>query len=115
MRTPTQIFPITLPINADLFTCWNAGNDFGFIGFANVFEMGDGFVARPHFAHNGFVAFNNVAHPRFYFFKIIGAEGRGAGEVVKKAVFNHGSYRHLRIGEQLLHRLCQHMGAIMAQ
>ena len=46
--------------------------------------------------------------------KSSGGEGLVAEEVVVEAVLDHRADGHLRAGEQLLHRLGQHMGAVVA-
>ena len=46
--------------------------------------------------------------------KSSGVKGSGAGEVVVEPVLDHRSDGHLRAGEERLHRLGEHMRAIVA-
>ena len=115
MRPATQILPVTLPINRYILLGRNRGDDFRFIGLANLFEMRHRFVAVPHLADNILIAVDDFFHALFNRFQIVEMKRFLARKIVIKAVFNHRPDGHLRAGKKLLHRLGQHMRAVMAQ
>jgi hypothetical protein len=68
-----------------------------------------GFLAREAAHHEAVVAFGDLLHPRFDFFKIPRHKTVGAIEVVVEAVFNRRADRDFGPREKLLHRLRHHV------
>ena len=114
MRATAQIFPRALTIDRHFLVDRNSGDDFRFIVFADLFEMRHRFVAVPHFAYNLLIAVDNFFHAFFNRFQIVKTERHLAREIVIKAVFDNRPNGHLRTRKKLLHRLGQHVCAIMA-
>ena len=99
MRPTAQIFPVALAVDGNWLIARNIGNDFGFVNFANLAEMGNRFGPIPHFTDNRLIALDNVAHALFDGFQIVQTERGFTGKIVKEAVFNHRPDGHLRVGE----------------
>ena len=70
-------------------------------------------VAAPDLLGERLVARDDLAHLRLDRRKILRRERLVAVEVVIEAVLDHRSDRHLGAGKEILHRLRQHMGAVM--
>ncbi len=50
MRAAAEVVPVAMPVDRDVFAGGNALDQFGLVGLADVLEMLDRLVARPHFA-----------------------------------------------------------------
>ncbi len=70
--------------------------------------------AVPHLAADLLVAVDDLAHALLDRRQVVQRERLVAGEVVVEAVLDVGADGHLRAGEQLLHRLGQHVGGVVA-
>ena len=77
-------------------------------------EVGDGLAAVPDLAHDRLVAIDDLAHARLDPGQVVQGERLGPGEVVIEAVLDVGADGHLGPGKQLLDRLGQHMGGVVA-
>ena len=114
VRAQAQVLPGPLPVDADLFGLGQVLDDLGLVGLANAPEVLDGLVAVPDIPADRLVAFDDLAHLGFDLFEVVEAEGLVPGEVVIEAVLDGRADGHLGAGEQLLHRLGQHVGGVVA-
>ncbi len=80
---------------------------------ADLFEMPDRFVARPHHALGRQVPRHDLAHLGFDLRKVIRSERLLAREVVIEAILDGRADRYLGAGEKLLHRHGEHMGGVV--
>ncbi|MCY1308204.1 hypothetical protein D9M70_581930 [compost metagenome] len=76
--------------------------------------MGDGRVAVPDLALQRGAPVDDLGHLLLDLREVVGREGLVAGEIVIEAVLDGRADGHLRAGEQLLHRLGQHVGGVVA-
>ena len=67
----------------------------------------------PDLLGEGAILRDDLVHPRFDRSEVIGRERLVAEEVVVEAVLDHRADRHLRAGEEPLHRLGEHMRAVV--
>jgi hypothetical protein len=93
----------------------DALDDLGLVGLADGLEVGDGLVAFPDLARDRLVPVDDLLHPGFDGGQIVEAERLSAGEVVVETVLDGRTDRHLRAGEQLLHRLGHDVAGVVAQ
>ncbi len=114
VRPTAQVLPVSLVIDRDRLAGRDALNDLGLVGLAHGVEVGDGRIAVDHFARDLFVAVDDLAHARLDRRQVVQGEGLVAGEVVEEAVLDIGADGHLGSGEQLLHRLGQQVGGVVA-
>ena len=113
MRATAQIKPITLFINFQGLIGGDRIHQLNLKGLALHLKEVLGLVAGPFLAGEGGITGNNLAHFLLDRRKFFRRERRCAIKIVIKAVFNHRPDSNLRAGIQGLHRLGQHMGAIM--
>ncbi|MCY1534509.1 hypothetical protein D9M68_698850 [compost metagenome] len=109
-----QIFECAFAVERHIFVARDAGNDFGLVVLPHALEIRHGFVARQHAAHHRLVLVGKLGHALFDRHQIIGREGPLVREVVEEAVLDHRADGHLRVREQLLHRIGQQVGGGMA-
>ena len=115
VRSPAQVLPGALVIDADVLGRRQVADDLGLVAFAHGLETGDGLVARQHLAADLLVTVDDLGHPLFDPGEVVGREGLVAGEIVIEAVLDCGADRDLGSGEQLLHGLGHHMAGVVAQ
>ena len=114
VRPPAQVLPRSLAIDRDRLVAGNVADDLRLVFLADPLEMGDGLAAIPHLAGDRLVAIDDLAHPRLDLAQVVQGKRFGAGEVVIEPVLDVGADSHLRVGEQLLHRLRQHVRGVVA-
>ena len=114
VRTQAQVLPAALPIDADLLGLRQVLDDLGLVGLADAAEVLQRLVAVPDLPADRLVALDDLAHLGFDLLEVVEAEGLVAGEVVIEAVLDGRANGHLGAGEQLLHRLGQHVGGVVA-
>ena len=86
----------------------------GLVFLALRLEEGDGFVAVDHLALELGAAADDVAHLRFDGGEVVRGERLVAGEIVVEAVLDRRADGDLGAGIQILHRLGQHVGGVVA-
>ena len=101
--TTAQVNELAFAVQRNIFIAWNAGNNFGLVVFALVFEKLHGIIAHPFFASNYFIEPGQLGHFFLDRFQIFRGEGALVGKVVVKPVFDHRANGDLRRGEQFLH------------
>ena len=92
----------------------NGVDQFDLEQLALVAENFLGFVARPHFLGERFVARDDLAHLLLDRGKIFRRERLVAEEVVIEAVVDHRADGDLRAGPQRLHRFGEYVRGVMA-
>jgi hypothetical protein len=110
-----EVDEVTFAIKADRFVGRNRRDDLRLVLLADRLEVLHGVVALPHLARDLFVLARELGHLFFDRFEIFRREGPLVRKVVIKAVFDHRPDRHLRIGEQLLHRVREQVRRRMTQ
>ncbi len=114
VRAAAEVEPFALAIDFQVLALGDRVHELDLemlaLGAKHVF----GLVAAPKLLGEGFVPRDDLAHLGFDGRKILGRERLVAGEVVVKAVLDHRADGDLRAGEELLHRLGEHMRAIVA-
>ena len=114
VRAAAQVFKSAFAVQAYIFVSGNAGNDFGLVSFAHVFEIIYGFIARQHAAQHGLIFAGQLGHFLFDGCKVFGGEGALVAEVVVKAVFYHWADGYLRVGKQFFNSVSQQVGGGVA-
>ncbi len=107
MRPAAQVDEIAFAVQGHRLAGRDGGDQLGLVPLALALEELDRLVARPHFAADRDVAFGEFAHALFDGGQVVRGEGPAVGEVVVEAVVDHRTNRHLRVREQLLHRVGQ--------
>ena len=115
MRTQAHVEPVALLVDRDLLVLRQFVGPFGFELLAVLLEVVLDLGAVPHFTRDRQIAVDDLGHALLDLGEILGREGLGAHEVVVEAVLRGGAERDLRAGIELLHRLGEHMGGIVAQ
>ena len=115
MRAPAEIDPLALAIHGDRLAARNGLDELRLVLLAPVAVEPDRFVAVPHLARDGLVAVDDLAHADFHAFQILGSEGLLAREVVVEPVLDGRPDGDLRLGPELLDRLGEHVGRVVAQ
>jgi len=115
MRPRAHVEPAALAVDRDLLVLRDLADPFGLEALAMLAEVIGDAVAAPDLAGDLLVAVDDLAHALLDGGEIIRREGRLAGEIVIEAVLDRGAEGDLGAGIELLHRLGQHMGAIVAQ
>jgi hypothetical protein len=114
MRAAAEVDPIALGVEGDRLRDRQILDELGLVALALGLEEGDGLVPVPDLAREGGIAGDDLPHAGLDRRQILQREGLVAGEVIIKAVLDRGADRHLRAGEQRLHRLRQYMGGVVA-
>ncbi len=107
MRSAAQVDPVALPVEADLVLVRNASDDLGLVEFTQAFEELHRLISRHDAAGDFLVRPGEFGHLRFDGLEILRGKGTLVGKVVIKAVLDDRADGHLRLREQLLHRLRQ--------
>ena len=115
VRAAAKVKPVALLVDRDRFARRDdVVDDPRLVVFADLLERLDGLVLVPDLADDGIVGINNRPHLGFDLFEILRRERLFAGKIVIEAIIDDWANRDLRVGIQLLHRLGEHMGRIMA-
>ena len=114
VRATAQVHPVALPVHLEVLIGGDGLDQLHLEGLALRLEMGDGVGAGPDFLGEGRVAGDQLAHLLLDGLEVIGGEGRLAIKVVIETVLDHRADGDLRARIKRLHRLGQHMGAIVA-
>ncbi len=101
-------------IDRDRLALGQIADDLGLVGLAHALEVGDRGVAVHLLTADGLVAVDDLAHALLDRGQVVEAERLAAGEVVIEAVLDVGADGHLGAREQLLHRLGQDVGGVVA-
>src|SRR5579875_3878651 len=104
VRPGAQIDKIALPVEADLLLRRDLADIFRLVILADAAKEADRGLAFPYLAGDRLVAAHDLAHARFDPGKILGGEGRIAGEIVVEAGFGRRPKGDLRFGIKLLDR-----------
>ena len=115
MRAAAEIEPLALAVQGDGLVARDPLDDLGLVLLAPVAEVPHRLVAIPHLARDGLVAVDDLAHAFLHALQILGREGLLAGEVVVEPVLDGRSDGDLRLRPQLLDRLGQDVGRVVAQ
>src|SRR5471032_2066254 len=110
VRAAAQVGEAAFRVQGHILVGRNRFDDFGLVGFAYRFEIGDRFVARQDLARDRLVLLGQLGHFLFDGDQVVGRERTLVGEVIVKAVFDHRTDGHLRVGEQLLDGVGQQVG-----
>ena len=109
MRPATQVDKIALAIQRNILSRRNAGDDLGLIVLAHVLEEHHRLIARHHAARHRDIFLGQLDHLFFNGYQILRRKRALIRKIVIKPIVNHGSYGHLRLGEQFLYCVCQQM------
>ena len=115
MRSPAQVDPFPLAVQRDGFVAPNVPDDLRLVLLSPVAKEPDRLVAIPHLARDGLVAIDDLAHAGFHALQILGSEGLLAREVVVEPVLDGRPDGDLRLRVELLHRLGEDVGRVVAQ
>ncbi len=117
VRPAAKVLPVlALTIHRDRFAGRDdVVDDLRLERLADRIEVLDRLFAVPHFAHDRQVGVDDLSHALFDLGEIVCRKRLIAREVVVEAILDRGSDRHLRAGEEFLHRLRKHMRGVMAQ
>ncbi len=114
MRSPAQVDPVARAIGRDRLAGRQVADQLGLEGLALALEQPDRGVALPHLADQLLIAVDDLGHLLLDGGEVVGRERLLAGEVVIESVLDRRADGHLGAGEQLLHRLGQHVGGVVA-
>ena len=109
-----QVFEVAFTVETHVLVCRDAGDDFGFVVFAQALEVGDSLVSGQNAADHRFVFAGQLGHALFDGDQVFGGERTAIREVVIKAVFDHRTDRDLRLGKQILDRIGKQVGGGVA-
>ena len=115
VRTAAQIDPLALAVQGDGLVARDSFDDLGLVLLAPFPEEPHRLVAIPHLARDGLVAVDDLAHALLHALQVLGREGLLAGEVVVEPVLDGRSDGDLRLRPQLLDRLGEDVGRVVAQ
>jgi hypothetical protein len=105
VRAAAQVLEGAFAVQRDVLAGRDAGDDLRLVVLAESLEEGHRLVTRQHAAFDPLVALAELDHLGLDREQVLRREGTLVGEVVVEAVLDHRPDRHLRIGEQLLHRI----------
>ncbi|CAI8430745.1 MAG: Uncharacterised protein [Rhodospirillaceae bacterium] len=109
-----QVDPVALRVERDGLALGQIFDQLDLELLALGLEQRDGFVPADHLPLKGCVAGDHLVHLRLDHLEVVGGEGLFPVEIVVKAVFDRRADGDLRAGKQLLHRLGQHVGTVVA-
>ena len=115
VRAAAEIDPLALAVQRDGLVARNALDDLRLVLLAPVAEEPDRLVAVPHLARDRLVAIDDLAHALLHALQILGGEGLLAREVVVEPVLDGGSDGDLGLRPELLDRLGEDVGRVVAQ
>ena len=114
VRAAAQILKRPFAVERHVFIARNTGNDFGLVMLTQALEIGHRLIAWQHAARDRLILGRQLRHALFNGLQILRRERALDAEVVIKAVLDHRADRHLRLGEELLHRIGQQVGRRVA-
>ena len=114
VRPAAQVVPVAVVIDRDIFSRRNALDQLGLVGLADVLEMLDRLVARPHFARGRQAGLHDLMHLGFDLRQVFGRKRLLAREVVIEAVVDRRTDGHLGARIEILHRHGQDMRGVVA-
>ncbi len=109
VRAAAQIDETTFAIQRNVFVRRNRRDDLGLVLLADRLEKFHRVVALPDFAHDRLIFLRELGHFLFDRRQIFRRKRTLVGEVVIKAVLDHGADRDLRFRKQLLDRIREQM------
>ena len=115
MGAPAEVRPASLAIKADLLVRRNGRNDLGLVAFTKVGEELHGSIPGHHSPFHGQIGRDDFPHPGLNGDHVFRREGPLEGEIVVKAVLNHGPNGDLGLRKQGLDRLGQQVGGGMPE
>lgn len=110
-----EIELFVLVIDVDFFICRQIFDNFGFIVFVEVFEVGNCFVFVLDFMDNFQILVDDGFYLCFDLFKICFVEGFFLSKVIVKVVFDDWIDGDLCVGEKFLYCLGEYMGGVVVQ
>ena len=114
MGPTTKIDKSALPIEANVVSCRDRGDDLGLVALADRFEKGHCLITTPDFPGHRFVLARQFGHAQLDRLQVLRCEGALVGKVVEKAVVDHRADRDLGIGVKILDRIGQQVGGGVA-
>ena len=114
VRATTQIGEMALAVERYVLALRDGLDDLGFVRLTDGLEIGHRLIARQDLALHGLVFFGQFGHFLFDGLQVFRRERTFVGEIVVKTVVDHGTNRHLRIGEQLFDSVGQQVRSGMA-
>ena len=114
VRSPAEVFPIALPVQADCLAGRDGTDDLGLVVLADALEVLDRCIARQHPPVHLDIPGRDLGHALLDRRQIVARERGLVREVVVKAVLDHRTDGHLRPGKEFLHRVRQQMRGRMA-
>ena len=114
VRAAAEVEPVALEIDLQVLVFGNGVDQLDLEHLALLLEDVARAVALPHLLGEGRVALDDLAHLRLDRGEILRRERLVAEEVVVEAVLDDRADGDLRAGEELLHRLRQHVRAVVA-
>ena len=116
VRPATDVEPVTLAIDGDFLTLRDdVVDDLDLVMLAEPAEDRLGLLAVQHFALDGQVALDDLAHARLDLFEVNRCKSLAACKVVIKAVLDGRPDGDLGPRKKLLHRLGHDVGGVVAQ
>ena len=115
VRTAAEVDPVALAVEGDGLVARDALDDLRLVLLAPLAEEPDRLVAAPHLARDGLVAVDDLAHAILHALQVLGREGLIAGEVVVEPVLDGRPDGDLRLRPELLDRLGEDVGRVVAQ
>ena len=113
VRAAAQVEPVALLVDLQRLVFRDCVNQLDLEVLALVAEHLLGFLARPFFLGEGFVARDDLAHFLFDDWQVFRHEGFVAREVIIEAVLDHRTDGDLRAGPQILHRFGENVCGVM--
>ena len=105
VRPAAEVGEPAFGVERDVFVRRDRRDDLGLVVLAERLEVRDRVVARHELARHRLVLFRELGHLLLDRFEILGRERALVREVVVEPVLDHRADRHLRVGEELLHRI----------
>ena len=116
MRARAHVEPLALAIDRDLLVGGNLRDPLGLEALAVVAEILDQPLVAVQISRSIFSSRSTISRiAGLDLREVLGRERLVAGEIVIEAVLDRRAEGDLRAGIELLHRLGQHMGAVVAQ
>ena len=107
MGAATQVHPLTLLVDRNLFSLWKVFNNLNFEVLSHVTKKINRLIPGVHDSFHGKVGTRELLHALFNALEVFRGEIVACGKVVIEAIFNRGANRDLSPGKQLLYGLRQ--------
>ncbi len=114
VRAAAKVGELALGVERNGLVRRDRRDDLGLVVLAQRLEIRNRVVARHQLARHRLVLFRELRHLAFDGDQVFGRERALEREIVVEAVLDHRSDRHLRVGEELLHRIGEQMRRRMA-